>query len=125
MKPIHDIPLTFLHCQQSHRLTVNRLKFLNIHHSGTSAATILRVYVQSSNGARHLASTFYGQPTVRQQWQYAAVPVGSNDLFRIVFEAVAGNEAQAGGVVAIDDVTFTDACREGKACVTHMYCWRM
>ncbi|XP_078483553.1 MAM and LDL-receptor class A domain-containing protein 1 isoform X3 [Ciona intestinalis] len=80
--------------------------------SGTELSTILRTYVVESTGTRLLASSFYGN-TGSSDWQYASVVVSSNNLFRVEFEAGAGNYASSGGVIAVDDVTFTDACREG------------
>uniref|UniRef100_H2XUP0 MAM domain-containing protein n=1 Tax=Ciona intestinalis TaxID=7719 RepID=H2XUP0_CIOIN len=80
--------------------------------SGTELSTILRTYVVESTGTRLLTSSFYGN-TGSSDWQYASVVVSSNNLFRVEFEAETGNYASSGGVIAVDDVTFTDACREG------------
>lgn len=66
-----------------------------------------------SGKGRILAGSFIG---FIGEWKYALLDVGSNsDSFRVMFEAEAGNGAKDfGGVIAIDDVSFTDSCTDGK-----------
>ena len=85
---------------------------------GTDVSAILRVHTVSTTGARHLAATYIGNSAITSgsfNWVYASVPLSSNDDFRVEFEVEAsGNDASLAGYVAIDDVSFTDACRSGK-----------
>lgn len=77
---------------------------------------MLRVYVVEQSGTRHLVTRYFGNADFNPEWTYSRVEIGSNsDGYHVEFEAEAGNEAPGiGGIIAIDDITFTDSCRGGN-----------
>ena len=86
---------------------------------GTDVSSILRVYILSTSGLRNQAAMFVGNSALSgggAGWKYASVPLSSFDDFRVEFEVEAtGSGSSLAGYVAIDDVSFTDACRSGMS----------
>ncbi|XP_076802493.1 MAM and LDL-receptor class A domain-containing protein 1-like [Clavelina lepadiformis] len=92
--------------------------------SGTQTSTTLRVNVVSKTSSRYPVATLIGNSatSTNDGWVYAAVPVHSSDTYYVEFEAEAGSDASLGGYIAVDDVSFTDACRLGQPTVPPTTC---